>query len=255
MGERYWEVDAIRGVSLIGMVIFHLISLLVIFHMIVSFEFYASLTPYVHLGTSIFVIISGVALILRYGRMAGKPLREYHLAIIKRGLLVFFIGLMIAVVGSILIHFFIGDGRYMYFNFLQMMGLSMILCIPFLRIGKWSIIPALFFILLGFFMGTINGPEWMMIFGIYPTSLYPRDFFPLLPWFGVMLLGVWIGSVIYPKGVRTYKIREPKKFGSLIATIGKYPLEIYLLHIPILFALLWIIMTIAHLAGIPFGYL
>jgi uncharacterized membrane protein len=33
MGERYWEVDAVRGLSLVGMILFHIISLMVIFHM------------------------------------------------------------------------------------------------------------------------------------------------------------------------------------------------------------------------------
>ena len=38
MGERYWEVDAIRGMALIGMIVYHLLACMVIFHMIVEDE-------------------------------------------------------------------------------------------------------------------------------------------------------------------------------------------------------------------------
>jgi uncharacterized membrane protein len=131
----------------------------------------------------------------------------------------------------------------------------MILCIPFLRFRVWNVIPAVCFMLLGFFMQTVSGPEWLMFLGIYPAALYPRDFFPLFPWLGVMLLGVAIGFLIYPKGIRSYTIREPGAAGNFLARIGKHPLEIYLLHIPVIFAALWLVMVLSHLAGMPWGYL
>ena len=80
MGERYWEIDAIRGIALIGMVIFHLVSLMVIFHMSLTLDWYYGVCQYIHLGTSVFVIISGVALVLRYGRMKDGSKRAYHAA-------------------------------------------------------------------------------------------------------------------------------------------------------------------------------
>ncbi len=255
MGERYWEVDAIRGLALAGMIVFHLISLMVILHMTITTDVYLYLCQYIHLGTSIFVLISGVALVLRHGRMEGKPKKEYYRAIAKRGLQVFLIGLAIAVVGSILIYFVVGDGRYMFFNFLQMMGVSMILSIPFLRFGKWNIIPAVLCILLGFFLETVRGPLWLMVFGILPGDYYPRDFFPIFPWLGIMLLGIAIGAVVYPGGKRKFTIADPGRIGRMFAFVGKYPLEIYLLHIPVLFAVLWVIMTVTHLLGVPWGYL
>ena len=196
MGERYWEVDAVRGISLIGMIIFHITSLMVIFHMIFTLDWYYEVCRYIHLGTSIFVIISGVALVLRYGRMAGHSKREYHVAILKRGIEIFLIGIAIAVIASVAIHFFVRDGNYMLFNFLQMMGLSMIICIPFLWLGKWNIIPAAILIWAGFAIKSIHtGPIWLLPLGVLPDGMfYPRDYFPLLPWVGVMLLGVAIGQ-------------------------------------------------------------
>ena len=257
MGERYWEVDAVRGISLIGMIIFHITSLMVIFHMIFTLDWYYEVCRYIHLGTSIFVIISGVALVLRYGRMAGHSKREYHVAILKRGIEIFLIGIAIAAIASVAIHFFVRDGNYMLFNFLQMMGISMIICIPFLWLGKWNIIPAAILIWAGFAIKSIHtGPIWLLPLGVLPDGMfYPRDYFPLLPWVGVMLLGVAIGSVLYPSGVRRFHIPDAGSLGKAFALVGRHTLAIYLLHLPIIAAILYVIMVVSNALGMPFGYL
>lgn len=257
MGERYWEVDAVRGISLIGMIVFHITSLMVIFHMTFTLDWYYEVCRYIHLGTSIFVIISGVALVLRYGRMAGESKREYHIAILKRGVQIYLIGIAVAVVVSLAVYFIVGDGNYMLFNFLQMMGLSMILCIPFLRLGKWNIVPASILIWAGFAIKSIHtGPIWLLPFGVLPDGMfYPRDYFPLLPWLGVMLLGVAIGSVLYPKGIRRFSLPDAGIIGRTFAVIGRHPLEIYLLHLPLIAAVLYLIMVVSESLGMPFGYL
>lgn len=257
MGERYWEIDAIRGVALAGMVVFHLFSLMVIFHMSLTLDWYYEVCRYVHLGTSVFVVVSGAALVLRYGRMAGRPRREYHLAILKRGVQIFLIGVAVAAIASVAIHFIVGDGNYMLFNFLQMMGISMILCIPFLRLGKWNIIPAAFLIWVGMIIKTIHtAPLWMLPFGFLPAGMfYPRDYFPLLPWLGVMLLGITIGSLLYPLGVRRFSMPAAGAVGRFFALVGRYPLEIYLLHLPLIAGVLCLIMIVSHAIGMPWGYL
>jgi len=252
--ERYWEIDAIRGFSLLAMIFLHTLFLLGVFH-IIDVEVWVGLYVYLPLGTSVFVIISGTSLILRHGRMLDKPRRAYYIAILKRGIEIILIGIGVSIVASFLILVFINDGRYMYFNFLQMMGLSMILCIPFLRFGKWNLIPAVFFILLGVFLKTIKGPAGLMVFGILPPDFYPRDFFPVFPWVGVMLLGVFLGALLYPNGIRRYHLRSAGKIGQVLALVGRYPLQIYLIHIPLIGTILFIIVVISGLFGCPIGYI
>lgn len=252
--KRYWEVDAIRGISLVGMVFFHTFFLLGVFN-VISTSIWEWICNYIWLGTSIFVVISGVSLILRHGRMKGSPRKEYYLAIVKRGVEVILIGVGIAIVASIFIHFVIEDGRYMYFNFLQMMGWCMILSIPFLRFGKWNIIPAIAIIILGLFLETLAGPAFLMPLGILPTGFMPRDFFPILPWLGVMLLGVALGSILYPNGFRRFNISDGGKIGALFAKIGKYPLQIYILHLPIVGGIILLLILITTALGCPIGHL
>ncbi|HJJ27958.1 MAG TPA: heparan-alpha-glucosaminide N-acetyltransferase [Methanocorpusculum sp.] len=248
---RYWEIDAVRGISLIGMILVHAVFVLGIFS-VISTGVWDWVCNFIALGTSVFVIISGMALVLRHGRMEGSPRRAYYLAIVKRGVQVMLIGVAIAVVCSIFLYFFMQDGRYMFFNFLQMMGWSMIICIPFLRFGKWNFIPAILLIVLGLFLNTLTGPAWLMPFGITP-EIVPRDWFPLLPWTGIMLLGVALGSVLYPKGVRRFSFPEAGKVGKALARFGQLSLQVYILHLPVLILLTGLVVLLCGALGCPVG--
>ncbi|HJJ39242.1 MAG TPA: heparan-alpha-glucosaminide N-acetyltransferase domain-containing protein, partial [Methanocorpusculum sp.] len=203
----------------------------------------------IHLGTSLFVLICGFSLILRQRRMEGASRKAYNITVVKRGIQVILIGILFAVVSSVIIYFFIGDGRYMMFNFLMMMGCSMILALPFVPLKKWAVIPAVLFIILGFLLSTINGPLYLMPLGILPGDYLPRDFFPIFPWVGIMLLGFALGSVLYPNGNRRFTIPQPNKFCRGLATIGKYPLQIYVLHIPVLAGIIFLVCLVCSLLG------
>jgi uncharacterized membrane protein len=65
------------------------------------------------------------------------------------------------------------------------------------------------------------------------------DYRPLLPWFGVVLLGIFAGNVVYGGG------RRPALFAGkapaparLLLPLGRNSLFVYLVHQPILIALL-----------------
>lgn len=252
--ERYWEIDAVRGISLIGMIIFHTIFVLGVFH-IIDVSVWEWICNYIEFGTAVFVVISGAALVLRHARMADKPRKEYYLAIVKRGVEIVVIGIIVAVICSAAVHFFIGDGRYVYFNFLQMMGVCMLLSIPFLRFGKWTIIPAILIFILGLFLETLPGPAFLMPLGILPDGFMPRDYFPFVKWLGVMLFGVALGSLLYPNGFRRFSFPKAKTLGRTFAKIGKYPLQIYLIHLPVIGAIVLLVVIISTALGFPIGYI
>lgn len=258
--ERLWEIDAARGVCLIGMVSFHTIFLLGLLG-VISTVFWEDLIcrdiipgtnfQFIHLGTSLFVLICGFSLILRQRRMEGASKKEYNIAVVKRGVQVILVGILFAVISSVIIYFFINDGRYMMFNFLMMMGCSMIIALPFVPLKKWAVIPAVLFIVLGFFISSIHGPLFLMPLGILPGDYMPRDFFPIFPWVGIMLLGFALGSVLYPNGNRRFTVPQPNKFFRALATIGKYPLQIYVLHIPVTAGIILLVCLVCSLLGCP----
>lgn len=58
----------------------------------------------------------------------------------------------------------------------------------------------------------------------------PMDYIPLYPWFGVVLLGIFLESINFHK--IPLKTIFPLK--SLV-TIGRHSLKIYIIHRPVLF--------------------
>ncbi|MBR4987493.1 MAG: DUF1624 domain-containing protein, partial [Methanocorpusculum sp.] len=74
-------------------------------------------------------------------------------------------------------------------------------------------------------------------------------------WLGVMLLGVALGSVLYPNGYRKWRIPDGGRVGAVLAKIGKYPLQIYVLHMPVIGAVILLLVWITTLLGCPIGYL
>jgi uncharacterized membrane protein len=75
--------------------------------------------------------------------------------------------------------------------------------------------------------------------GLKPANFYSFDYFPLLPWFGLLLIGIFLGNIFYPNGKRNFKIFIPEgKVANIITFLGKNSLLIYFIHQPIIFFVL-----------------
>ncbi len=83
-----------------------------------------------------------------------------------------------------------------------------------------------------------NGP-WLSWAGLVTRKPITEDYVPLLPWFGVLLLGLAVG--------RWVLVRRPRWLaGALarplrpLAVLGRWSLSFYMLHQPVFFGLLWL---------------
>ncbi len=87
---------------------------------------------------------------------------------------------------------------------------------------------------------------WLLRLGLRPPALYQADCFPLLPWFGVVLVGMSIGQLLYPDGRRRFELPSLGTYSVLQKTawMGRHSLTIYLAHQPILFAALTLVGTL-----------
>ncbi len=255
MGERYWEVDTIRGLALVGMIVYHFLACMVMYHMIVEDETFLSYYGTVHVASASFILIAGVALILRHARRKGRTTREYYRSIAVKALFLFGIGMLITFVSWIGATLFLHSDAFIKFGFMHMLGISMLLCIPFLRFGKWNFLPGILIVLLGIFViPQFTEPGWLYPLGIHGADFmaYTQDYFPLFPWFGVLLIGIGLGAVFYPNGIRGFRLPEPGPLGRFFARIGngRVTLAVYLVHIPVIFAILWIVSVVTGI-----GYL
>ncbi len=81
---------------------------------------------------------------------------------------------------------------------------------------------------------------WLLWLGVRAPVGYMLDYRPMMPWFGVVLLGVVAGSALYSDGERRFPWPVQIPFAPVrqLATVGRYSLAIYLLHQPLLLAVL-----------------
>jgi uncharacterized membrane protein len=77
--------------------------------------------------------------------------------------------------------------------------------------------------------------------GLRIEGMYSSDYFPLMPWLFVFLLGTWAGTYIAERRLpqRFYEAKPP-----LLPSVGRKALLIYILHQPLLYALT---MALKHL--------
>jgi len=237
--QRFWQIDVVRGIAVILMIVYHILfdlNFLNIFSLpLHNLFFRLFLYP---IGT-LFLLVVGISLVFSYKRYIQKQNQTSLFSkYLKRGAILFFVGLLITLFTWIYPH----EG-FIVFGVIHCIGISIILSYPFISKPNISLLLGSFFVILGiyFSMITITNPYFFWI-GLKTTSFYTLDYFPLLPWFGVVLIGLFLGQKIYPKLLLKY--RTPQHIPSAfmpISFIGRYSLVIYLLHQPILFGLLFIL--------------
>jgi uncharacterized membrane protein len=76
--------------------------------------------------------------------------------------------------------------------------------------------------------------------GFVPSTFSSVDYVPLLPYFGLVLLGVFVGNTLYAGGIRQFKIKDRSSASPVrgLSFIGRHALVIYFLHEPIIVGLI-----------------
>jgi len=236
--ERLWEIDSLRGIAIILMVVSNLVTDVAYFR-IFEVDAYSGFWLYfAWVVVSMFILLAGVSLTLSYSRVRDRKPREIRKKFLFRGGKIFGLGMLITVVTW----FFLGRD-FVLFGILHLIGISIILG-HFLirrRLANLLLGHALIFSGIALQYFSFSFP-WLVWLGFRPENYYTVDYVPLLPWFGVFLIGMFLGNALYPQGKRRFRL--PDSGGRLFAPLqllGRNSLLIYLLHQPILIALLWLL--------------
>jgi uncharacterized membrane protein len=118
-----------------------------------------------------------------------------------------------------------------------------VLAYPFLKYGKENLFFSLFFCLTGLYLrGETFGFSALLWLGFTPENFTTLDYFPIFPWFGVLLAGIFLGNSLYEGGERRFKIPKAGKNPLIKFTsiIGQHSLVIYFVHQPLFLALLFL---------------
>lgn len=234
---RYELLDAIRGLAIINMVLYHFS-----YDVCVLYGVWPALLSDMraHVWQQYicfsFILISGA--VWHLGR---HPMRQ--------GLLLNGLGLLFTLITALFV-----PSAVIYFGVLSFLGCAMLLMIPLAR--PLSHIPApvglagslLLFVLLrhlsqgviGVGAWTISVPDalyhgWIStIFGLPFPGFFSSDYFPILPWFFLFTAGhfacLWAQQHAKVRQVLTCRI-------PLLSRLGKYSIYVYVIHQPVCMAL------------------
>lgn len=90
-------------------------------------------------------------------------------------------------------------------------------------------------------LGPIPGFWSLVPLGFPPADYRSLDYYPLIPYLGLVWMGVGLGERLTQWAARSEPFLSPPWPGkSTLLWIGQHSLTIYLTHIPILWILLWL---------------
>jgi uncharacterized membrane protein len=236
---RFWEVDLLRGVAIVLMVLYHFVfdlDYFAVYDIEVTSGFPLAVA---RLTASLFLLLVGLSLTLSHSRsrLLGQEGR-FFFRLLKRS--AWILGLAMAI--TIVTYLVMGRG-FIIFGVLHLIALSLLLAYPFLRLHMANFIFGLLFMLLGLYLQTTSTDyPWLLWLGLAPPDFYSVDYFPVFPWFGVILIGIGLGDLFYI-GYRR-RMDLPDLSGSIfargLAFLGQNSLAIYLVHQPVLIALFYL---------------
>jgi len=236
MKKRIWELDALRGICILGVILFHFVFDLTVLYRIVDWDPPALFTFVQQWGGTLFVVLSGICVTL--GSRS-----------VRRGLVVFCGGLLVSAVTCGMYAFGFSDRSIIiYFGVLHCLGVCMLLW-PVFRKLHWAILAALggIFALLGLhFMNLWVDTPWLILLGLTPHGFVTSDYFPLLPYLGFFLLGAALGKTLYRnKASLLPKVNAGWFPLNFFCFCGRQSLWIYLLHQPLLNGICWLILSLS----------
>lgn len=220
--NRITELDFFRGIALILMVYFHLIwSMSEIYGYSVVYSFWANF--YIgKISAILFILISGIV---------------YALGNFKRKRFLLLTTIALGISGITYIY---NNEYFIRFGIIHFFALSSLLAVVFKNSNKYVLL-VLWIVVIWAWSWIGNIPvneDYFSFIWIISTWFQSTDFYPLIPRFGVYLLGMGISKMFYTK--------KKNIFWTIfnvwpINFVGRNTLLIYIIHQPIIILVLYIV--------------
>ena len=229
MKKRIWELDALRGLFLLGVIAVHFLFDISYLYGLINLQ--SPLFTFIsQWGGTVFLILSGVCVTL-----GSHPVR--------RGFFVFSCGMLVTLVTAIM--YWTGlQGRtiVIYFGVLHCLGICMLLWPVLKKLPLWGMaILGLALVLSGHLLTRVVSFPWLVPFGFTFPGFASGDYFPLLPHLGYFLLGAVVGKTLYRNKQTRFPGVDPQNCViRFLSGCGRYSLIIYLVHQPLLTGLIWL---------------
>jgi len=240
--KRLWEIDFLRGLAVLAMVGSNFLFDLYFFIGLpmLSPEGWPGVLARLTAGTFIFLV--GVSLSLSFARRKAGGEGWPHF--LKRGCGLILLGMVVSAAT-----WFTAGNQLVIFGVLHLIGTSIIISYPFLRFGTFNAPLGLLLFLAGLYLNRIAVSfPWLIPLGLAPAHFMSVDYAPLLPWWGLVLIGIGVGSRLYRDGSRQFPLpalaQVPVVAGVCFA--GRHSLIVYFAHQPVLLGSLWLYVKYLH---------
>ena len=231
--ERIWEIDFLRGLAIILMVGYHLLFDLGEFAGLKRFLGFSTdlsslaWTAAQFFFAGLFIVLSGISSTLSRNN-------------VRRGLKLLAVSLAVTAVTYVF-----EPTSAIYFGILQCLTVSILIYgAAFQEAGPvacaaWGV--AVLGVRAALPILTKGVPirfDWLLPFGIHSPAFSSFDYFPLVPWLGIFLVGTALGKSIYASR-RSLIPRPPRE--TFINAAGRTSLLIYIVHQPVILGVLYLL--------------
>ena len=134
-----------------------------------------------------------------------------------------------------------------FFGILHFIAVASILGLLFIKVGIVNLFLGVAFIILPQVIShTFFDQPYLQWLGLMTELPVTVDYVPMLPWFGVVLVGMYLGEKLTQLPAESFLVRWQNKnyFSQILSLGGRYSLHIYMLHQPLFLGILYIISQI-----------
>ena len=242
---RVDAVDLARGLALIGMAVYHLCWDLADFRLApLWLPFTPQMRLFSHIVASAFLVLVGASLALAHRR--GLNLRAFwrRFAIVAGAA-------ALVTAGS----FVFAPSEPITFGILHCIAVASVLAAPFVNAPAWASFAMGFAATAAPWLGrsTLFDSPWLLWLGLGEALPNTLDWRPLLPWAGVVFLGLGVARLpgVIEGLASAKRWRAASAPSRAICFAGRHSLPIYLVHQPILIGLLTALTAWGPLAPKP----
>lgn len=226
MTSRDLRLDALRTLAIVLMVVYHAAYDLAVFRAWDIEVFSGGWKLLARTSLVLFLLVSGISQALSH-RHKGASIRWKRVAQVAGA------ATLISIATYVM-----DPETYVRFGVLHVITVSALLLPFFARRGKWNALIGLMILAVAMVMPSLPIPHLSSLIsiplGFPPADFQTVDYVPLIPWFGVVLIG-------YGAGYLWRQTTSEHRVLTHLTWPGRHSLMIYLLHQPVLMTVLFVI--------------
>ena len=249
-GDRILEIDFTRGIAVLLMIIAHIgmFGLITVKNLGNKINLNTSAIMFDGIGTiahTLFILLVGVNMVTSFNHTRkkfeneseDKIKREFAKKNIKRAIFIFCLGILISAIVKVVF------GKWLvFFGIFQFIAVSILLAIPFTIYYKdiTNIIAVIIILLISDLSKNYN-PSGFLGFLTGNISNKYLDFFPIIPYFSFVLIGITFGNMLKNMNISIFNKKKENKVTKELINMGQNSIKIYFIHLVIIFAVMKVI--------------